>query len=103
MAFAVANQPFGSTPKVDATNVVIAAADNFESLIIAIHTCCHVCVGGQMVPLNITIATTIVQKRRLFINYLAHIKSRECIVDSLQWLYWLYYLILIVVEGVDSQ
>ena len=59
MAFAVANQPFGATPKVEATNVIVAIAYNFESLVIAIHTCCHVFVGGQMVPLKITICATI--------------------------------------------
>jgi hypothetical protein len=75
MAFAVANQPFGSTPKIETENVIVAIACNFESFIITIHTCCHVFVGGQMIPLKITIATTIVQKRRLFINYLTHNKA----------------------------
>ena len=72
MAFAVANQPFGSTPKIETTNVIVAIAYDFESLIIAIYTCCHVFVSGQMVRLKITIATTFVQKRRLFINRLTH-------------------------------
>ena len=97
MAYAVANQPFGFTSKVETTNVIVAIADNFESLVIAIRTYCHVFVSGQMVRLNITIATICVQKRQLFINRLTHSKKRDCIVDSLQCVYCSYYLILIVI------
>ncbi len=58
MASAVANQPLGSTPKVETANVIVAAANNFKSFIVAIHACCHVFICGQMIPLKITIFAT---------------------------------------------
>ena len=52
MAFAVAKQPFGSTPQVKTQNIAVAIADNFKSFVFTIHTSCHIFVCGQMVPLT---------------------------------------------------
>ena len=72
MAFAVANQPLGSAPKIETANVIVAAADNSKSFIVTIHTCGHVLIGGQMIPLKIAIFTVQSKIAMLFVDDSAH-------------------------------